>query len=229
VFDNIRHYITNFDCDGIHLDVIRYGHFTYSFDPYSLQKAATLGCDTSRLLGFFNTENNYKTNVENKGFVDLYAKGDQDVVKWIEMRKNVVNDYIKDIKGIIDDIKPGLSISAAFMPEGATDTIFSDVFYAQNYKFHSALLDMISPMAYFKSYGKTTEWLKTMTEGAINLAEPNCGIVTGVQAFDGVTATELKEQIQYSFDAGAKGIILFRYGTVTAASWEAVKEWNNKE
>ena len=63
VLENIRYFITNFDCDGIHLDCIRYSHFVYSFDPYSLQKAASLGCDTIRLLGFFDTEPNYTNYV----------------------------------------------------------------------------------------------------------------------------------------------------------------------
>lgn len=224
VYESIRYFLTNFDCDGIHLDVIRYGHFVYSFDPYSLQKAASLGCDTTRLLGFFNTEDNYTTNVKNKGFVDLYAKNDQDVVKWVEMRKNVVSDYIKGIRNIINETKPGIELTAAFMPEGATDTIFSDVSYAQNYRLHSTLLDMISPMVYFKSFGKTTEWLKTMTLGAKKQVVPTCKILTGVQAFDSVTAPQIKEQIQYSHEGGADGIILFRYGTMTEDYWDMVEK-----
>lgn len=229
VLENIRYFLTNFDCDGFHLDCIRYAHFIYSFDPYSLREAAAQGCDTTRLLSFFNTEESYKANVEDKNFINLYTNRDKDVVKWVEMRKKIVYDYIKETKDIIEEIRPEIKFTAAFMPEGATDTVFSDVYYAQNYKYHSALLDMISPMVYFKSFGKTTNWLKTMTEGAIKLVEPNCEIVTGIQAFDGVTATELKEQIEYSFEAGARGIILFRYGTVTEACWDAIKEWNNKK
>jgi len=224
VYESIRYFLTNFDCDGIHLDVIRYGHFVYSFDPYSLQQAASLGCDTTRLLGFFNTEDNYTTYAKNEGFVDLYANGDQDVVIWIEMRKNIVSDYIKGIRNIINETKPGIELTAAFMPEGAIDTIFSDVFYAQNYRLHSTLLDMISPMVYFKSYDETTEWLKTVTQGIKEQVVPTCKVLTGIQAFNDVTAPQIKEQIQYSFDGGADGIILFRYGTMTEDYWDMVKK-----
>lgn len=223
VLENIRYFITNFDCDGIHLDCIRYSHFVYSFDPYSLQKAASLGCDTIRLLGFFDTEPNYTNYVTNKGFVNLYTDGDPDVVKWVEMRKNVIYDYIEAIRRSIEQIKPGLELNAAFMPEGATDPAFSDVYYAQNYKLHSTILDMISPMIYFESFGKSTDWLQTITKGAKDLVDPQCEIYSGVQAFDGVTAEQLKEQIQYSFDGGAEGIIVFRYGTITDDSWEVLK------
>jgi len=223
VLENIRYFITNFDCDGIHLDCIRYSHFVYSFDPYSLQKAASLGCDTIRLLGFFDTEPNYTNYVTNKGFVNLYINGDPDVVKWVEMRKNVIYDYIEAIRRSIEQIKPGLELNAAFMPEGATDPAFSDVYYAQNYKLHSTILDMISPMIYFESFGKSTDWLQTITKGAKDLVDPQCKIYSGVQAFNGVTAEQLKEQIQYSFDGGAEGIIVFRYGTITDDSWEVLK------
>ncbi len=121
VLDNIRYFLTNFDCDGIHLDCIRYSHFVYSFDPYSLQRAASLGCDTTRLLSFFDTEPNYTNYVTNNGFVNLYINDDPDVVKWVEMRKNVIYEYIKAIRETIEQIKPGLELNAAFMPEGATD------------------------------------------------------------------------------------------------------------
>jgi uncharacterized lipoprotein YddW (UPF0748 family) len=229
VLDNIRYFLTNFDCDGIHLDCIRYSHFVYSFDPYSLQRAASLGCDTTRLLSFFDTEPNYTNYVTNNGFVNLYINGDPDVVKWVEMRKKVIYEYIKAIRETIEQIKPGLELNAAFMPEGATDPAYSDVFYAQNYKLHSSILDMISPMAYFKSFGKPTSWLQTITQGAKNLVDPKCEIYTGVQAFNGVTAEQLKEQIRYSFTEGAPGIIVFRYGTITDESWNIIKEWGGTD
>ncbi len=226
VLDGIRYFLTNFNSDGIHLDYIRCSHFVYSFDPYSLQKAASLGCDTTRLLSFFNTEPNYEKYAIKRGFVDLYIQGDRDVVKWVEMRKNVIFDYVKAIRETIDQIKPGLEFNAAFMAEGATDPAYADVFYAQNYKLLSPMLDMISPMAYFKDYRKSTAWLQAVAEGAKGLVDPQCKIYMGLQAYDGVTAEQLKEQIQYSFAGGADGIIVFQYATVTPDSWRMIKEWN---
>jgi len=225
VLDHIAYFLTNFDCDGIHLDAIRFGHFVYSFDQYSLQRAVSLGCNTTRLLSFFDTEPNYTTYATNNGFVNLYINEDQDVVKWVNMRKDVILDYIEAVKETIEQLKPGLKLSAAFMPEGATDPKYADVFYAQNYALHSTVLDMISPMAYFKAYGKPTSWLQTITQGAKNLVDPQCEIYSGVQGYDGVTASQMNEQIQYSFSGGAQGIIVFRYGTITEDSWEIIKEW----
>lgn len=185
VLNNIKYFLKNFDCDGIHLDYIRYGHMAYSFDRYSLQKAASLGCDTTRLLSFFNTEPNYAANITNSGFINLYSKGDPDVVKWVNMRKDVIFDYVKTIRDTMESIKPGFKLNAAFMPEGATDPDYADVHYAQNYTLLSAFLNMIAPMSYFKSYSKPTSWLQTITQDAKNRVSDKCKIIAGIQAFNG--------------------------------------------
>jgi uncharacterized lipoprotein YddW (UPF0748 family) len=206
----------------------------YSFDEYSLQEAADLGVDTTYLLSLFNTAANYTTYATNSGFVDLYVDGDEDVVKWVEMRKDVISEYIAAIRETIEEVKPGLELTAAFMPEGATSPDYSDVFYAQNYALHSTLLDMISPMAYFLSYGETTDWITDVTYGAKALADPACRIATGLQAFSvsgvSVTPSELNEQIRNAFNMGSDGVVIFRYGTITdAASWNVLKVWFGKD
>src|SRR5690606_25494917 len=93
----------------------------------------------------------------------------------------------------------------------------------QNYALHSTILDMISPMAYFKSYGHNTSWLKSVTQSAISRVDPKCKITAGVQAFNDVTPTELEEQITYSMEGGSHGVLLFRYGTITTNNWSVVK------
>ncbi|MCE5345044.1 MAG: family 10 glycosylhydrolase [Bacteroidales bacterium] len=224
VSDNIRYFLEKFNCDGLHLDCIRYSSVVYSFDHYSLQKAASLGCDTKRLLSFFDTDAKYEKNTAKNGLVDLYLNGDKDIVKWVEMRKRVIYDYISTAKEIVRQVKPGIRLSAAFMPEGALDPGYGDVFYAQNYSLHSQLLDMISPMAYFKSFGKPTSWLQAITEGAKKLVAPGCEICTGIQASDDVSDKDMEEQIQNSLKGGSGGIIVFRYGSVnTDESWKIIK------
>ncbi len=226
VLNTIRYFLTNFDCDGIHLDYIRYSHFVYSFDEYHLKKADSLGCNTERLLNMFI--DNYDYYAYNEGFVDLYSKGDSDVVKWVNLRKNVVYNYIKSIKELIDEINPKLILSAAFMPEGATDPQWADSYYGQNYSLNSKLLDFISPMSYFKDYGKTTGWVKTVTEKALALVDGNCKICAGVQSYGGITPLQLREQITYAQEAGAHGILFFRYGSTTEDGWQVIKELFSK-
>jgi len=222
VLDNIRYFLTNFDCDGFHLDYIRYTHFVYSFDKYHLQKADSLGCNTERLLNLF--VDNYDYYAYNEGFVNLYFQGDSDVVKWVDLRKNVVYDYIKSVKELVDEIDHNIILSAAFMPEGATDPQWADSYYSQNYNLNSELLDFIAPMSYFKDYGKTTSWVKTVTEKAIELVDENCRICAGVQSYGDVTSSQLREQIRYAQEAGAHGALFFRYGSTTEDEWQVIKE-----
>ena len=135
----------------------------------------------------------------------------------------MVAEYISAIRDTIEKIKPGIKLTAAYMPDGAYSPNLSDVHYGQNYAEHSTFLDMISPMAYFKSYGKKTSWLKSVTQSAINRVVSTCKISTGVQAFDNVTPTELGEQISYSMEGGSYGVLIFRYGTITTDGWTVIK------
>jgi uncharacterized lipoprotein YddW (UPF0748 family) len=231
VLNNISYFLNNFDLDGIHLDVIRFTNLTYSFDKYSLEKAESLGINTKRILGFFNE--NYdlyvpKGGVINGGLVKLYKEGDPDVTAWVNMRKNIIYDYIKSIKDLIRKEKSGLPLTAAFMPEAAIDPEMADVYYAQSYSLNSPLLDVIAPMAYFKSFDETPAWLKKIAEGAVKQVDPKCKIYNGIQTFDGVTPEQVKEQVLYSLEGGASGIVVFRYGTTSKEAWEIIKQCSEK-
>lgn len=221
VLDNISYFLNNFDCDGIHLDYIRYPHLVYSFDQYHLAQAESLGCNTQRLLQMFI--DNY-TAMSGSGFINMYAGGDEDVVKWVEMRNNVVYDYIISIRELINQIKPGIELNAAFMPEGAYDRFTADSHYGQNYTLTSPLLDEIHPMAYFNSYGQPPSWLKLVTQGAMAKVSPNCRIATGFQTFDNVTPLQVRQQIQSSLEGGAAGVVNFRYGTTSFEQWAVIKD-----
>lgn len=221
VLDNIKYFINNFDLDGIHLDYIRYAHLVYSFDKDQLAKAASLGCDTLRLLNLFR--NNYDYYASNDGFVNAYTNGDSDVVRWVNMRKNIVYDYIKSIKDTMQHYKPKIELTASFMPEGAYIPDYADVYYSQNYALNSPLLKKIFPMSYFKSYGKTTEWLKTVTEGAINLVNPSCKISAGIQTDNSVTAAQIGEQINFALSGGSYGAVAFRYELISNDQWKVIK------
>ncbi|MEW6508557.1 MAG: T9SS type A sorting domain-containing protein [Bacteroidota bacterium] len=221
VMNNIGYYLKNFNCDGIHLDETRYYHLRHSFDQHHLKKANSLGIDTARVLNLFR--NDYD-NIATTGFIDLYASGDSDVVKWVNMRKDVIYDYTKSVKDSIQKIKPGIKLSSAFMAEASYHPNTADVHYSQNYSLHSPLLDEIIPMAYYSLYGKTTLWVKEVTAGAVSRVSSNCKISTGYQTFDPTTSKEVKEQIQYALEGGTFGLVNFRYGSTSDAEWAVIKE-----
>ncbi len=221
VLDNLTYFISNFDIDGVHLDYIRYSHFVYSWDSYHIQKAKSMGCNTERLLNLFRE--NYEKYAVNEGFVDLYLNGDSDVVKWVSMRKNVIYDYVSSIKNLIQNYRPSLVLSAAFMPEGATDPKWADVYYSQNYSLLSPLLKLISPMAYFKDYGQSPSWVGDVTKRAISLVNSNCKIAAGVQGYGGVSKAELRDEIKYALEAGACGIVVFNYEDMDSNLWAVLR------
>jgi len=68
--------------------------------------------------------------------------------------ESVIYEYIDAIRKTMEEVKPGLELTAAFMPEGANDPKFADVYYAQNYALHSTVLDMISRWLISKRMGK---------------------------------------------------------------------------
>ncbi len=219
---NISYLLTNFDCDGIHLDNIRYTDIFLSFDDYSLQKAESMGCNTKRLLELCNKDYDYL--IAKGGLVKLYSGGDKDVVAWVNMRKNIIYDYVKSTKELIEKIKPGFPLTAAFLPEGADDPDLGDVYFAQNYSQNAPLLDMISPMSYFKDCGHPISWLKAVTEEAIKLVGPKCKIFNGIQTYNGVTTEQIEEEIKCSLEGGSAGIIAFKYDSISADDWKVIKK-----
>lgn len=231
VMDNIAWLVETYDCDGICLDNLRYTHFVYSFDPWSLKKAADLGCDTTRLLSFFTTEANYNTYAYNNGFIDLYRKNpDPDVVKWVDMRKEVISEYLTAIRDTMDCVRPGLKLSAFFMPESAetANLDFGWVHYGQDYTIHAKLLDQITPTAYIISYGKSVDWIQTLTATAKSFATAdgnNCKVVTAIQTYAGIDATSLDTQIGKALDGGSDGVIINKYDDIkTSANWSIIKD-----
>jgi uncharacterized lipoprotein YddW (UPF0748 family) len=221
VLDHIKYFLNNFDCDGIHLDYIRYAHLVYSFDEQHLERAASIGCDTARILNMFR--NNYAYYATNSGWISDYKSRDIDIVKWVEMRRQIVYEYIEAIRDTIQKYKPNVELTASFMPEGATGPSDAEPHYSQNYALNSPLISRIIPMAYFISYGRGTSWVQSVTTSAINQVDQNCKISTGIQAFDGVTPAQMQEQINYALQGGAHGVVIFKYEDITDAQWAVIK------
>jgi len=215
VVNDIASLVTAYDVDGICLENLRYTHMLYSFDTYTLQRAAALGCDTTHLLSFFNTSANYTTYaVTNAGaaFIDLYAANpDPDVVTWVNMRKGVLSEYITAIRAAIENIKPGIQLSALYSEEPALDVQGPGVHYGQDYALHSTLLDVISP------YIATTASLPHIILDAVALVDAGCKIIPNFLR----TATP-NIQINQALDNGSYGVIIEKISTITTADWTVI-------
>ncbi len=218
VLGNIEWLLRNFNCDGIHLDNIRYHHLVYSFDQYHIDRAKSIGCNTDSLLALFIS--NYST-YSGAGWIASYNSGDPNIVKWVNMRKDIVNEYIVAIRNLIQQIKPGIELSASFTPELNNDAM---VHYSQDYTVCSPNLDRIMPTAFVVDYSSTPAWVQTVTEGAKALVASNCKITTGIQT-SSLPATQVEQEINYAITGGSYGVVCHRFGNTTDEQWAIIKNY----
>lgn len=226
----IEEIITCYDVDGIHLDYIRYPHMVYCFCDRHKEKAQGMGIDFEKVRqAVIKTlyEEGYKDY-----FIEQYKKDDEDIVRWVDMRTDEITSFIKEIKDLIQAVKPEVRLSAAFMHEGAVeDDAFALCHYAQNYRTAGSLCDFICPMSYHKEYAKPRTWIAEIAKNAERKTGKHA--FAGIQAFiydrdkiqkSGIGGEEIAEIIKDVRRKGIKGFVLFRYGTMTDAMWEAIKE-----
>lgn len=221
----IREVMENYDVDGIHLDYIRYGHVVYCFCPAHVEKAAKLGINVDRVReAIFKTF--YASPADPDYFFNAYTAGDPDVAAWVEMRRSEVREAAAGMRAAAKSINPNVVFSASLMPEGAAadSRSFAMCHYGQSYEDAGKLYDVVSPMAYHIDFGKPPAWVGDIVRGTIQ-AVGDVPVYIGLQAYsDKCTPDELKAAALAGLDAGAAGVSLFRFGSMTDPLWEAVKE-----
>lgn len=223
VVDNIGFFLEKYNFDGVFLDQLRYNHFVYSFDTHTNQRAAQLGCDTLKVLGYFNTAENYATYATNNGIIDLYdARTDPDVNIFYDLRKTVLSEYLTAIRDTMDAVRPGLKLSAIFMPEFGKAALCH---YGQDYTLQTEFMDEVWPSAHMQSFGQSnTDWVKTTTQTIMELVNGKCDVVTYIAQSSGYTPEILTEQIEKAIEAGSNGIVVASYNTITStSSWNSIK------
>jgi len=130
------------------------------------------------------------------------------------------------MRAMAKSINPNVVFSASLMPEGAVDESrpFAMCHYAQSYEDAAKLYDFVAPMAYHIDYSKPATWVGDVTRGAAK-AMGDVPIYIGLQAYsDKCTYDELKAAALAGLDAGAAGVALFRFGTMTDPRWEAIRD-----
>jgi uncharacterized lipoprotein YddW (UPF0748 family) len=143
--------------DGLMLDKIRYTNLAYSWDEIHLSKALRQGVDINKVMDCA-IKTCYGSKDDKDLFFSKYREGDKDIRKWIEIKKFDIEDYVKEARKITSE--KNIVLSASFMPEGAYNTEFQDVHYAQNYNELSKYLDYIVIMAYARDFNEPAAWLK---------------------------------------------------------------------
>jgi uncharacterized lipoprotein YddW (UPF0748 family) len=208
--------------DGLMLDKIRYTSLVYTWDEIHISKAMRRGVDMNKVINCaVNTE--YGKEEDKESFIYKYRDGDKDIKEWIKIKKEDIEEYVKEAYSIAK--QKHIVLSASFMPEGAYDEDFADVNYAQNYKELSPYLDYIVIMAYPKSFKQPASWVKMVTASA--MAKSSCKIWTAIQGFDSVDAKFVFDQVKDTRVVNPDGIAVFRLGGIDDKSWGELRRGMN--
>jgi methionine-rich copper-binding protein CopC len=132
----------------------------------------------------------------------------------------IINNFTAAIKSNINQInnmnitgKPHILLSAALMPEGASNNYY----YGQNYTSLAHYLDFLSPMIYVGNYGETTTWIGNITKYIVSQAN-GTPVVTILQTYNGdndvnpISISQLDLDIKTAISNGSNGYLAFRYG-----------------
>jgi methionine-rich copper-binding protein CopC len=137
---------------------------------------------------------------------------------------SIVDNFTAAIRSDINSVnsmnttgKPHILLSAALMPEGASNNYY----YGQNYTSLAHYLDYLSPMIYVDNYGETTSWIGSTTGYIVSQAN-GTPVVSILQTYingngidENVTTISISQMdldIQTAVNSGSDGYEAFRYG-----------------
>lgn len=208
-----RELCRSYPIDGLHLDYIRYNHLIYGWAEEDLCRYAAEGADTARLKAMMDRA--FPGEEGPELFFEAYRAGDRDVHALARARRKDVVHFASTLTEVARAEKPGITLTAALMPEGAYEDIaFADVHYGQNYEDAAALYDYVLPMAYSQAYGKDGPWVRQVAEGT---ARRGLRTVMGLHAYEGGTGETLRADLAALTGAPIEGVCLFREGAFVLA------------
>ena len=123
-----------------------------------------------------------------------------------------ISEFVKQITEAIRSVNSNCIISAAVMPE-KNDAYY----YGQDIATISKYLDIIVPMVYKGNYNSGTSWISSITQWFVETSN-GAAVWVGLQAYKSdsnttkLSASELLNDAQTAYDAGATGTMIFRWG-----------------
>ena len=123
-----------------------------------------------------------------------------------------ISEFVKLATTAIRGVNPNCLISAAVMPEKNDAYV-----YGQDIAVISKYLDIIVPMVYKGNYNSGTNWISSITQWFVETSN-GAAVWVGLQTYvsdNDITKlpiSELSKDAQTAYDAGAKGVMMFRWG-----------------
>ena len=135
-----------------------------------------------------------------------------------------INYFVKTAVSEIKSVNPNCLVSAALMPE-PNNMLYYD---GQDYPTLTRYLDLVLPMVYKGNYHQNTAWIQSITKWFVDNSN-GAQVWTGLQAYrsdDDVTRlsiSELSGDAQASLNAGARGVVMFRWGVTNFINFNSLK------
>ena len=123
-----------------------------------------------------------------------------------------INYIVKKTALKVHKVKSSMIVSAAVMPEPS----MMSYYYGQDIETMSKYLDSIMPMVYKENYGKSSAWVKSVTN-TFTKQSNGAQLWTGLQTYQAHSAKKLSQSTllkdaRAAKSGGAYGVMLFRIG-----------------
>ena len=202
LLDFYREIITKYDVDGIHLDYIRFPELNYGEDDFGYngdivsawQKQENTTADPATLTGGA-----------------LYDS-------WVLFRQEIINSFVAEISGMLREVKPSVSLSAAVYPQ--VSVVKGQIFQDCKNWVENGYVDEL----YSMSYGEDNRYVSENAAMFAGLTGDKCFYSTGISGFGETTQENFALQMAEVFSAGADGVAIFALSNVFQTYTQPVKQ-----
>lgn len=186
----VRYIITRYAIDGVEFDYIRYpyfdGNIDYGYDDATKEKFAAqtglLASTVDEIGGKLRNHPQWNT--------------------WVEFKMGLITDYLREVRSMIDELRPDLYVTAAVANDTAHTAYFQDSLRWMS----ETLVDGIYPMAYSEGV------MRASTESFSEFITDRTFLVMGCGAYQSYTMDEVLLQAKQASLYGADGIAYFEWG-----------------
>lgn len=198
--DIARDLARRYALDGLHLDYVRFPNAEFDYS------VASLGEFRASLLGDIPAPELAALDARARRTVTVFA--DTFPERWQAFRRARVTWLVDGMASAAREARPGILISAAVLPDADAALTIK----LQDWPSWAArgLVDAICPMAYAEGRGDFHAQL-----AAVHGAAGHAQVWTGIGAYR-LTARETAARIQDAREAGASGVVLFSYDSVSS-------------
>ena len=189
--------LNNYNLDGLHLDYIRYKNQHYGYNSVGIEK----NNNQSRSSNHFDPE-----SIQTVGDKDLY---NDYFMKREETLLNSITELVIKLNSVVKNMNREITLSVAAKP----NIEMAKKLYFQEWDMwlSGGLIDWVLVMNYDPNFQTFVDNI-TAIENRMSIIEIS-KIVMGVALYNQTPENALKK-IQYSYDAGLKGIALFSYNVI---------------